>query len=213
MKNIFLRLTIISIFFSTFFSCGTKCRIDYNFEIPVTTSPTQGPVYVGDTIFISLEYDLENILDLSENKNVEIRDNIDTDAERSFVISSLSDTILATNGISNFELINISGNTSRSGGSYYFTFEKINNNIKQVKFALISDKPGKYLIGFSATELDRFDRDLTQSKCKDYFDITFTTNNNLYNYFELYEGSYSQVSLDIKFEDFQSGNFVFEVLD
>ncbi len=74
MKNSILFLLFLNILTVAPTCRCNECIIDYHFEIPIDVTPAEHTFQVGDTLFISLEYDMDNLINLETNEMVSVFD-------------------------------------------------------------------------------------------------------------------------------------------
>jgi len=185
-KNIYL-LTILSIIFS---SCIKKeCQISgrYNFEIPVTLSPTREIYNIGDTITIISSFS-EEVYDRNTDRYYALTD---FSFYPRMIIREISDTITNEAALSNFDVLidtiyNISGFQYNSGGISYLWQYNYQNNYYNLSCNLIAKNPGLFHFSYSSSLSTTGEHQEFEGKCpRTANDATVVLNQGASNNFYL----------------------------
>lgn len=186
------------------------CTKEYKFEFPVTITPVLDTFQVGDTIWVNLEFDNSNILDLNSGNFLDLQD-----FEFQFeMIFEKFDTIGPVNAFDYFNHQALIGDifiqNIESFNELIMILDKTDSE-RKISYFLIPQQVGNYVMAFTSI-LNGDEVTLQNQNCTETIKLSFSTNGNVENNFDFYKTNSTNTKITL--EEFQeSGAFAFKVLE
>lgn len=186
------------------------CTKEYSFDFPISIESSLDTFQTGDTIWITMEYDNNNLLDLNTGEYFAAGD-------FEFFIEMLITTFTPQShedGIDFFNYGTTAGELNRQYlvGISELTLDFQMSNSDRILIAyFIPQQPGNYSMVFT-TILNHDEVSFLDLQCKETMNITFNLNNGADNNFEFYQTNSNDTIVTL--ESFKAvGGYAFTVID
>ena len=199
----------------------SNCDTTYRFEIPVSFTPTQDSIHIGDTITIKMSFS-DRMEDLYSGNTYQLKD-FPFNTDFGFVRIDTVPTFLGnrdfTNHLADGETIQVEKGVLHkfdlAGGEQgiLIKYDYTNNNY-DFEVNLIPTRKGLYSFGLTSRFLDEINYSIKPDCSKENFEIIYSTNNHQNDNLELFQLSPDPDARAFSIEGLNEGGArVFNIID